>query len=133
MKINQYTIALIDDDQDDLVILTSAFRESYENAAILTFPSGDDFIQFLKTTTSIPNLVVTDLYMPKLDGLELISLLKADPRTDSVTTILLSTLKNHPVMDHVATFKNVHYFLKPNNYVGYVALTDKIMNMIYAL
>jgi CheY-like chemotaxis protein len=129
----QYTIVLIDDDQDDLAILTSAFRESYDNAAIVTFTSGIAFMEFLQTTPTLPNLVVTDLYMPILDGLELIAAMKANPRTHNIRVILLSTLLNQPVLAHLATFKNVYYYLKPNSYTGYVGLTDKIMKAIYAL
>jgi CheY-like chemotaxis protein len=129
----QYTIAIIDDDEDDLDILSSAFRESYENAAILTFTSGNAFMEFVQTTTNLPNLAVTDLYMPMIDGLELIAAMKANPRTEDVKVILLSTFLNQPVLAHVAAFKNVNYYLKPNSYTDYVALANKIMKTIYAL
>ncbi|HMK06579.1 MAG TPA: response regulator [Flavobacterium sp.] len=129
MKIKQHTIAIIDDDEDDSGILASAFRTTYESVAVLTFNSGNDFFAFLNSAAVQPDLVITDLYMPKLSGLELITMLKADALTHNVPAILFSTIKNEPARKAVVGFANVHYLVKPTNFRGYLALTHTIMDM----
>jgi two-component system chemotaxis sensor kinase CheA len=43
-------------------------------------------------TSGLPDLVITDLAMPRIDGFELTSRLKSDPRTHSVPVILVTSL-----------------------------------------
>lgn len=131
MKVKQYIIAVVDDDEDDCEILATAFRENYDNTAVLTFNRGDDFIDFLQTAPNIPDLVVTDLYMPSFSGLEIIAKIKADVALAIIPIVLLSTIKNELAKQEVLTMELVHYFVKPTNVIGYDLLSDSIMNLIF--
>ena len=133
MKIKQHTIAIIDDDESDSGILASAFRATYESVAVLTFNSGTDFFAFLNSAAVLPDLVITDLYMPNLSGLEVVTMLKADTLTQNVPAILFSTIKNEPARKAIVGFRDVHYLVKPTNFRGYLALTHTIMDMVRKL
>lgn len=131
MKVKQYIIAVVDDDEDDCEILAAAFRENYDNTAVLAFNRGDDFLDFLKTAPNIPDLVITDLYMPSLSGLEVIGKMKADADLAKIPIVLLSTIKNELAKQEVAAMELVHYFVKPTNVIGYDRLSDTIMNLFF--
>jgi len=130
VKIKRHTIAIIDDDENDSGILASAFRATYESVAVLTFNSGNDFFAFLNSAAVLPDLVITDLYMPNLSGLEVITMLKADAVTHNLPAILFSTIKNEPARKAIVGFPDVHYLVKPNSFNGYLALTHTIMDMV---
>ena len=131
VKMKQYTIAIVDDDEDDRDILAAAFRESFEGTAVLTFNDGIDLIEFLQSAPDIPNLVVTDFYMPLRTGLEVIAAMKNDSRTADIPIVLLSTIKNEPAANDVAEMNDVHYFVKPNNLIGYSELAENVMHIVF--
>jgi CheY-like chemotaxis protein len=71
------TILLVDDDQDSLEMYAVALR--HDGFAVTKAMNGADALD--RAVTLLPDLVVTDLVMPILDGLTLCRRLRGDPRT----------------------------------------------------
>jgi phosphate regulon transcriptional regulator PhoB len=79
-------IVVIEDETDILeVIAYNLKREGYD---VITSTSGEDGLE--KIEKSKPNLVVLDLMLPEVDGLELCRKLKADPLTQSIPVIMVT-------------------------------------------
>jgi two-component system alkaline phosphatase synthesis response regulator PhoP len=80
------TILVVDDEEDivDLVELNIA-REGYR---VLTCGTGE---QALKLAGSkLPSLVILDLMLPGIDGLEVCKKLKSDPKTENIPIVMLT-------------------------------------------
>jgi CheY-like chemotaxis protein len=71
------TILAIDDDPSILETVTQLLEG--EGHRVLTAASGEDGLMVARTIT--PDLILLDLYMPSMDGLEVVRRLKADPAT----------------------------------------------------
>ena len=81
-----HLIAVVDDEQDIRELVGHHLkREGYD---VKTFESGRDFLFFIKTT--LPDLVVLDIMLPGVDGLELCKSLKQSSRTASLPVMLLT-------------------------------------------
>jgi two-component system phosphate regulon response regulator PhoB len=80
------TILVVDDEEDiqELVKL-SLERESYD---VLTAGTGDQALAVARSRQ--PALIVLDLLLPGLQGLDLCKILKADPKTQAIPIIILS-------------------------------------------
>jgi two-component system phosphate regulon response regulator PhoB len=79
-------IVVIEDEDDILeVIAYNLKREGYE---VITSTSGEDGLE--KIEKSSPQLVVLDLMLPEIDGLELCRKLKSDPLTRSIPVIMVT-------------------------------------------
>lgn len=130
MKIKQYLIAIIEDDEDDRDILAASFRENHDNAAVIDFIDGVAFIDYLRTGGTLPDLIVTDLYMPRMNGLELILKIKTDELLKAMPVVLLSTITNETVLSEVVELAGVYYFVKPIGLLDYVILSEKIMHLL---
>ena len=79
-------IVVIEDETDILeVIAYNLKREGYE---VVTSTSGEDGLQ--KIEKSKPNLVVLDLMLPEIDGIELCRKLKSDPLTQAIPVIMVT-------------------------------------------
>jgi CheY-like chemotaxis protein len=64
-------IIIIEDDPDDQFLLEEAFGTmEYENKRIY-FPDGFEALEYLRSTTSLPFLILSDINLPKLNGFEL--------------------------------------------------------------
>ncbi len=79
-------IVVIEDETDILeVIAYNLKREGYD---VITSTSGEDGLEKIERTK--PNLVVLDLMLPEVDGIELCKKLKADPITQSIPVIMVT-------------------------------------------
>jgi pilus assembly protein CpaE len=83
------TVLFVDDEEHiRKVISTYLDRRGYE---VVTAANGEEALRIIAERT--PDIVVTDVSMPKMDGFELTRRLRAHPRTASVPVIILSALK----------------------------------------
>jgi two-component system phosphate regulon response regulator PhoB len=80
------TILVIDDEQDVLDMLTV----SLSKAGLKVRTATDGVTGLTKARQEQPALIVLDLMMPKMPGLEVCKLLKADPMTQSIPIIMLT-------------------------------------------
>ena len=80
------TVLVVDDDPVILRLLSVTFE--MEGFNVLTACDGQDAL--CSATTNRPDAVVTDIMMPKLDGLGVLAGLKADQRTAATPVVLLS-------------------------------------------
>ena len=79
-------IVVIEDEADILeVIAYNLKREGYE---VVTSTSGEDGLEKIEKTK--PHLVVLDLMLPEVDGIELCKKLKSDPLTQSIPVIMVT-------------------------------------------
>ena len=79
-------VLVIDDDPVILQLLRVNFE--IENFEVISARDGRE--GFEKAKHEKPDVVLSDIMMPRLDGLELVSLLREDPGTRSLPVILLS-------------------------------------------
>jgi len=82
----QSKILFVDDEEQIRRLLTSFLgRRGY---AVTTAVDGQDALNILETET--PDMVITDVNMPNIDGVELTRRLRADPRHANLPIIMLS-------------------------------------------
>ena len=78
-------VLLADDNADMREYLQRLLRASYQVTAV-----ADGLTALDEVRASAPDLVISDVMMPGLDGLALVAALRADPRTADVPVLLLS-------------------------------------------
>lgn len=96
---NEKTILLVEDNADDETLTLRALRKSHILNKIVVARDGAEALDYLLGTgahagrdTSIqPQLVLLDLKLPKVDGLQVLKQLRADPRTAMLPVTILTT------------------------------------------
>lgn len=78
---------LVADDEPDIVYLV-ARRLTQFGFTVITAVNGEEALQTARST--MPDLVLLDVMMPKLTGVEVSRLLRSDPQTHSLPVILMS-------------------------------------------
>jgi CheY-like chemotaxis protein len=92
------TLLLVDDDPNDIVFLKLAFAAAGAEYRIYSVSGGDEAIAYLsgkgkfsdREAYAYPNLVITDLKMPKGDGFSVLEHFKQNPEWAVIPTIVLS-------------------------------------------
>src|SRR5437764_10596678 len=80
------TVLVVDDDPVILQLLQVNFE--LEGFGVITAMDGESGLAMAKTER--PDVVLSDIMMPRMDGLELVTALRADPTTADLPVILLT-------------------------------------------
>lgn len=89
-KKTTYHVAVVDDDAEIRTFLQTELGDIYH---IHTYSNGLSALEGI--TDGLPDLVVSDVVMPEMDGLELLKRLKSSTRTSHIPVILLTTKTEH--------------------------------------
>lgn len=89
------SIVLVDDNPDDVYLTIHAFRQNNIHNEIIVAQDGVEALDLLLPTDGGPALrpaiVLLDINMPRMGGLEVLTRLRADPRTRALPVIMLTT------------------------------------------
>lgn len=117
-------ILLVEDNPDDEELTRIAFEESRLLNEVVVARDGEQALDFLLDPDGkghpLPNLVLLDLKLPKVDGLEVLKRMREEPRTRMLPVVVLTTSKEES--DLIAS-----YSLGCNSYIRKpVVFTDFI-------
>ena len=96
---NDKMILLVEDNPDDEELTTRALRQAKVANDLVVARDGAEALDFLFGTgqhagrdlSRMPALILLDLKLPKLNGLDVLQRLRADPRTKLIPTVILTS------------------------------------------
>lgn len=102
-------ILVVDDNRDAILILTATLkREGYH---VVAATNGQEAVE--KGLEENPALILLDLMLPKMDGLEVCKVLKANPKTGHVPVLILTAKKDAESKKRSLELGASEYLLKP--------------------
>lgn len=99
MEKSDVDILLVEDSPDDLDLTIMALRETKIAREIATASDGEEALDFLfcknqyagRNPAEQPRLILLDLKIPKIDGIEVLKRIKDDPRTQQIPVVVLTS------------------------------------------
>jgi CheY-like chemotaxis protein len=118
MNSEKLDILLVEDNQDDADLALHALRREKLANNIFVVRDGEEALDFLfcrgeyaeRSFDHPPKLVLLDLKLPKVNGMEVLKLVKSDPRTRTIPIVIMTSSKED--RDLVAG-----YHLGANSYI----------------
>jgi CheY-like chemotaxis protein len=110
-------IIIIEDDTDDQDIMQEVFGDLHISNPLRFFNNGKDALDYLCTTVEHPFLILCDINMPVMDGIEFRTAIEKDPvlKEKSIPFVYLTTTGN-PLTVRKAYHLTVQgFFQKKNN------------------
>ena len=94
-------ILLVEDNPDDAMLTLRAFKQRDMGDRVFHVIDGDEALDFIFATNmygewalmTAPKLILLDLKLPKLDGLEVLKAIRSDVRTKAIPVVILTSSK----------------------------------------
>lgn len=114
-------ILLVEDNPADLELTLHALRRHNIANSICVARDGEEALDFLfcrgafaeRSFTNPPKLVLLDLKLPKVDGIEVLRAVKQDPRTRPIAVVILTSSKEEKDMINGYQLGTNSYIQKP--------------------
>jgi CheY-like chemotaxis protein len=121
MKGEPIVILLVEDDLAHIEIIKRNFEASRLANRLISVEDGQEALDYLyrkgkyKDTdqSPLPNLILLDLRLPKVDGLEVLKTIKADPALSSIPVVILTTSPAESDMVKAYKYNANSYLVKP--------------------
>ncbi|WP_138991636.1 response regulator [Larkinella sp. C7] len=113
-----FVILAAEDDEDDRFLLSEAFARHQPGCQLQFFQDGQQLLDALaeQETSPLPAVILLDLNMPVLNGLDTLKLLKADVRLRQVPVLMLTTSNRDEDIEQCYAAGANAYMTKPSTY-----------------
>ncbi|GAL74104.1 two-component response regulator [Nonlabens ulvanivorans] len=129
MKARRLKVLLIEDDTIEVMKMHRALSTLNEKHSIVEANNGGETaLSILEKKDQLPDIILLDLNMPKINGIEFLSILKKDDRLKYIPTIILTTSNNQRDLLACYNLGIAGYVLKPLKYEEYVEKISRLMS-----
>lgn len=99
MNIHNIEIILVEDSMEDADLVIRSLKKNNLSNSVIHLKDGAEALEFMFATGEYasrnildkPKVVLLDLKMPKVDGLQVLRALKTDPRTKSIPVVIMTS------------------------------------------
>ncbi len=121
-------ILLIEDDLIEVMKFNRTIAKLDLDHNIVEANNGEDALKILNKKEELPDIILLDLNMPKLNGIEFLNILNADDVLKYIPTIILTTSKNQKDLVECYKIGIAGYVIKPLKYDDYVVKIEKLLS-----
>ena len=123
-------ILMTDDDSEDRFLALFAFKKLNAAHTIDFVSNGEEMLDYLtmrlNSNSELPNLILLDLNMPKMDGREAMKQIKANPKLSGIEIIIFSTSMSEKDKKLTLDLGAKDFIVKPNNHDELINIFRKI-------
>lgn len=113
---NKRIILLVDDDYDDTEFFKWAMVGTEETFSVKFVDSGKEALQLLSELPLLPDLILLDAGMPKMNGWELLKLIKLDQNLGDIPVIMMATSSRREGIEDAHSLGAAAYIVKPSDF-----------------
>jgi len=120
MKKNGKKILLIEDNPDDVALTLRAFKKNnIMNEIMLAKDGAEALALLLDKNLELPALVLLDLKLPKVGGLEVLDKIRATPETKLIPVVILTSSKEEADLTNGYKLGCNSYIRKPVDFIQF--------------
>ena len=122
------TIYVVDDDDDDRMLVREALEEVIEQVEIIEASDGRHLLDLLveRGKTFEPVLILLDINMPRMNGLETLSHIRSNPDTEHIPVIMFSTSSDQQLINDAYKVGVNAYLKKPVSINDYAYMVESV-------
>lgn len=121
-------VLLIEDDMIEVMKFNRTVSSLTVKHNITEANNGEEALAFLQKKDELPDVILLDLNMPKINGIEFLTILKNDDVLKYIPTIILTTSNNQRDLLECYKIGIAGYVLKPLKYEDYMVKIEKVLD-----
>jgi CheY-like chemotaxis protein len=128
MNQNSVEVLLVEDNMTDAEITIRSLKKYNMANNLVHVKNGKEAVDFIfatgkyESTRNIshpPKVILLDIQMPKMNGMEVLKKVKDDPLTRSIPVVILTSSKEHPDIQKCYNLGANSYIVKPVNFESF--------------
>lgn len=131
---DEVEILLIEDSMQDAELTIRSLRKNNVSNKIVHLKDGSIALQFIfgagefegRDINKKPKVILLDLKMPKVNGLEVLEKIKADARTRTIPIVILTSSKEDPDIKKSYDLGANSYIVKPVDFDGFHKVVSEL-------
>lgn len=131
---DEVEILLIEDNMQDAELTIRSLRKNNVSNKIVHLKDGSIALQFIfgagefegRDINKKPKVILLDLKMPKVNGLEVLEKIKADARTRTIPIVILTSSKEDPDIKKSYDLGANSYIVKPVDFDGFHKVVSEL-------
>ena len=125
---NSVDILLVEDNANDAELAIRELKKHNLANNLFHVEDGEEALEYLFSTgkysgaadsTRRPKLVLLDIQMPKVNGIEVLEKIKSNPNTKTIPVVILTSSKEHPDIQKCYALGANSYIVKPVDFDGF--------------
>jgi len=128
-------VLLVEDDPMDVHLALRALRQANLASHLQVIRDGAEALAFIfceglharRNINLTPKVVLLDLKLPKVDGLQVLQRIKSDPRTKTIPVVVLTSSREPSDVSHSYQLGVNSYIVKPVNFERFAAAVQELV------
>ena len=128
-KFKNPPILLVEDNPVDVDLTLRAFKKRNLTNPIHVVRDGEEALNFIDKWDAgeqIPLVILLDLKLPKIDGLEVLETIKSHPKYNTIPVVVLTSSTDNKDIERAYKLGANSYIIKPVNFVKFVEVASQI-------
>jgi len=121
------SLLLIDDDEIERMKFKRVCHKNEYPHIILEAKNGELALDILKNRESLPDIIILDLNMPKMNGIEFLNILKSDDELKYIPIVIMSSSDNYLDVKECYKIGVAGYIIKPLHFTDY---SNRIVSLL---
>ena len=121
-------LLLIEDNLIEIMKMKRTISFLKLNHTLHEAKNGEEALEILKDKSKIPDIILLDLNMPKINGIEFLNIIKNNEDFKHIPTIILTTSDNQKDLFECYKIGVSGYILKPLKYDDYVKKIEVVLS-----
>jgi CheY-like chemotaxis protein len=122
MKNSLVSILLVEDDEVDVMNVKRAFSKNNIKNPLFVAGNGVEALYMLNNVIApLPKIIILDINMPKMNGIEFLKLLRKDEKLKSISVFVMTTSNEESDKINAYNLNVAGYILKPLSFEKFVS------------
>lgn len=134
MDLSKIEIILVEDNYDDVELTLRAFQKHDLDKNVVVLKDGEEAMQFIfdnktvneKHFNSKTKVILLDLNLPKVSGMDILKKLKKEPATKSIPVVILTSSADDPLIKKCKELGASNYIVKPVTLEGFIEVVSRL-------
>jgi len=131
---NEVEVLIVEDNISDAELTIRALKKNHLTNKLLHVKDGAEALDFLfaqgnfstRKDEKAPKVILLDLKMPKINGIEVLKIIKADARTKQIPVVVLTSSKEDPDIQECYRLGVNSYVVKPVEFEAFVKAVSEL-------